>query len=176
VDASIFSTALCYYAFQHALKSADPLDILEQAFQSVQRDRDVVAGSSTATVVALNADTGQLSAANLGDSTFLVVRQGRVVYTQPSQQYYFNCPKQLAKMPKRWREPGSIEDSPSDADLVHDMQLQDGDLVLVATDGIIDNLFKEDIEKILEIFPVKDHASLQQFAHSWVFFRFITTV
>jgi protein phosphatase PTC7 len=37
----------------------------------------------------------KLQATNLGDSGFLVVRNGRLVFKSPSQQHIFNFPFQL---------------------------------------------------------------------------------
>lgn len=63
-----------------------------------------------------------------------------MVYQTKEQQYYFNAPYQLAVIPKHLQSPGSLANTPSDAD-VAEMQLEKGDLILVATDGVFDNLF-----------------------------------
>ena len=151
------------------------MEILEEAFLQTQRDPDVFAGSATATIVSLDSKTGKLSAANLGDSTFFVIRDGKLIFVAPPQTYYFNCPRQLAKMPKRWREPGSIDDRPSDADIINDMALQENDVVVLATDGVIDNLFFDQIEKVYAT-TLGASASLQDFAHSSVYSSCITLI
>ena len=51
-------------------------------------------GSSTALVMVLEADT--LHTANVGDSGFMVVRNGQALFQSPSQQKRFNFPYQLA--------------------------------------------------------------------------------
>lgn len=61
--------------------------------------------------------TAKLAVANLGDSTFLVVRDGKVIHYQPSQTHFFNAPRQLTKLPKGMSGAGSLMDQPADADL-----------------------------------------------------------
>jgi hypothetical protein len=51
------------------------------------------AGSSTACVLVVNGTT--LSASNLGDSGFVLVRDGAATFQCPQQQHNFNFPFQL---------------------------------------------------------------------------------
>ncbi|EYU21813.1 hypothetical protein MIMGU_mgv1a024356mg, partial [Erythranthe guttata] len=63
----------------------DPKKILTEAFY-----RTEALGSSTACIVSLAGDS--LAAANIGDSGFLVMREGKVFYRSPVQQHRFNYP------------------------------------------------------------------------------------
>lgn len=56
-------------------------------------------GSSTACVIVLNRETHMAYTANIGDSGFVVVRQGQVVHRSEEQQHYFNTPFQLSMPP-----------------------------------------------------------------------------
>lgn len=56
-------------------------------------------GSSTACIVVLDRQSHRLHTANLGDSGFLVVREGEVVHRSDEQQHYFNTPFQLSIAP-----------------------------------------------------------------------------
>ena len=47
----------------------------------------------------LDKEEKTLYSANLGDSGFLVIRDGRVVHKSHEQQHYFNAPFQLAIAP-----------------------------------------------------------------------------
>jgi protein phosphatase PTC7 len=83
-----------------------------------------------------------LKAANLGDSGFRVIRSGKVVFASPAQEHYFNCPYQLGY-------PSLSED----VDLASEAQefeivMQPGDLVIVGSDGLFDNVFDEDIASV----------------------------
>ena len=84
----------------------------------------------------VNADKGFLSSANLGDSGYLVVRDGRVAYRTAQQEHIFGCPYQLSS--------AKDGDSPADA-IVHRMAVRSGDIVVAATDGLFDNLDDEDV-------------------------------
>lgn len=56
-------------------------------------------GSSTACILSFNLDTGLLSAANLGDSGFLAIRDGTIIGESDETVHYFNCPFQLSNAP-----------------------------------------------------------------------------
>ena len=85
----------------------------------------------------------------MGDSAFLLIRSGRLLYESPSQQHFFNCPYQLTLVPEHYpNQKLYIRDKPSDADQsTH--QLQDGDVILLATDGFYDNVFPEEAVSIV---------------------------
>lgn len=135
-------------------------------------------GSATALVAALS-EEGDLGVANLGDSGLRVLRwhaaadgEGgnadvgvRVVFRTKEQQHSFNCPFQLARLPKpedfsRLRAEGHgalvravqaaskyphrRQDAPEHADL-YSFKVQDGDLILLGTDGVFDNLHDHEV-------------------------------
>ncbi|KAG0592268.1 hypothetical protein KC19_1G238100 [Ceratodon purpureus] len=90
-------------------------------------------GSSTACILALS--NNGLLAANLGDSGFMLLRNGRAIFKSPVQQHQFNFPFQL--------ESGG-SDSPSAAE-VFSLQVAAGDVVVAGTDGLFDNLFDNEL-------------------------------
>ncbi|KAH9951240.1 protein serine/threonine phosphatase 2C [Amylocystis lapponica] len=182
VDPSLFSQALMYHGHRYC-KAAwagepetdptqdyeereqiegwelSPRECLELAYRGVLRERGVPAGSSTACLLTLNASSGVLRSANLGDSGFSVIRSSSVIYQQRAQQHFFNCPKQLTKLPASTPvQSGSIIDSPDDADL-SEMKLRDGDLVIAYTDGLSDNVFPTEIVSICSL-VARQHALL----------------
>lgn len=59
------------------------------------------------------------------------------------QVHFFNAPRQLSKYPASESTSGALIDYPRDADLIHSLQLEDGDVVLISTDGFGDNVFNE---------------------------------
>lgn len=133
-----------------------PLELLHQAYHSVLEDDTVKAGkgrpmdmltspgSSTASLLRIDKDTGMLDSANLGDSSFLIIRDRKdILYRSPEQQHFFNCPYQLAITPKGPSRDGYVCDKPSDAE-VKSIQLKDHDIVILATDGYFDNMFDQD--------------------------------
>ncbi|OBZ75856.1 Protein phosphatase PTC7 fig [Grifola frondosa] len=130
-----------------------PSECLESAYGGVLRERGVVAGSSTACILTLNASSGVLRAANLGDSGFMIIRARSIIHQQRGQIHFFNCPKQLSKLPisaATRRFPRACVDSPQDADLF-ETTLRDGDIVIAYTDGLSDNVFPSELIRICSI-------------------------
>lgn len=95
-------------------------------------------GSSTACILALS-DYG-LQAVNLGDSGFLVVRNGRMIFKSPAQQHNFNYPFQL--------ESYGAGDPVSAAELFV-VEVAAGDVIITGTDGLFDNLYATEMESIV---------------------------
>ncbi|KAF9918181.1 hypothetical protein BX616_010053 [Lobosporangium transversale] len=94
--------------------------------------------------------TGTLRASNLGDSAYLLIRDNKCIYESPSQQHFWNCPYQLTILPPGY--PGAnhhVMDTPKDAaQSTH--QLQDGDVIVLATDGFWDNVFTKEAIELVE--------------------------
>jgi len=109
-------------------------DILERAFH-----RTDVQGSSTACVLVLNGAT--LAASNLGDSGFSVVRGGQTAFQSPQQQHNFNFPYQLGSAE-------SMSDQPQAA-MRFEMEVAPGDIVVVGSDGLWDNVFAEEAAAVV---------------------------
>ncbi|KAK4434503.1 putative protein phosphatase 2C 55 [Sesamum alatum] len=113
--------------------SIDPARVLEKAYTSTKAK-----GSSTACIIALT-DQG-LHAINLGDSGFMVVRDGCTVFRSPVQQHDFNFTYQL--------ESGNAGDLPS-CGQVFTIPVAPGDVVIAGTDGLFDNLYNNDITAVV---------------------------
>eukprot|EP00878_Enallax_costatus_P008709 GHUV01009103.1.p1 GENE.GHUV01009103.1~~GHUV01009103.1.p1 ORF type:complete len:488 (+),score=119.48 GHUV01009103.1:162-1466(+) len=96
VDAGAYARLLMVHAKEAADAAAEHVaagtlsaqQILETAFYKTN-----VQGSSTACVLVVNGIT--LSASNLGDSGFVLVRDGVATFQSPQQQHNFNFPFQL---------------------------------------------------------------------------------
>ncbi|CAH0515825.1 unnamed protein product [Peronospora belbahrii] len=107
--------------------SVSTKEVLSYGYNKALLDDEVEAGSTTACIVRLKQSTDckpVLEYSNLGDSGFVVC--------------YGQAPYQLAKIPLRFKKYGAIENHPDDADS-GEIDVQDGDLVVLATDGVWDN-------------------------------------
>ncbi|KAK4429166.1 putative protein phosphatase 2C 55 [Sesamum alatum] len=113
--------------------SINPARVLEKAYTSTKAK-----GSSTACIIALT-DQG-LHAINLGDSGFMVVRDGCTVFRSPVQQHDFNFTYQL--------EDGNAGDLPSSGQ-VFTIPVAPGDVIIAGTDGLFDNLYNNDITAVV---------------------------
>lgn len=89
-------------------------------------------------MVVLNRENSTLYTANIGDSGYMVVRRGRIIHRSEEQQHYFNTPFQLSLPPPGYQA-DVLSDRPDSAS-TDNFPVEDGDVILVATDGVFDNL------------------------------------
>ena len=101
---------------------------LDKAYALVTDDG--TRGSCTATVAVLDGESAALSTLSLGDSGVVVLRDGAVVYQSEAQQHEFGRPFQLSS---------DVCDTPADG-IAARIDAEEGDLVVVATDGLWDNI------------------------------------
>ncbi|XAR73889.1 Phosphoprotein phosphatase [Bertholletia excelsa] len=111
----------------------DPARVLEKAYSITKTQ-----GSSTACIICLTDQV--LHAINLGDSGFIVVRDGCTIFQSPVQQHGFNFTYQL--------ESGDKADLPSYGQ-VFKVPVLPGDVVVAGTDGLFDNLYNNEITAVL---------------------------
>ncbi|KAH8359449.1 hypothetical protein KR093_006809, partial [Drosophila rubida] len=139
IDSGVFAKELMYCCSNNAQRpefdGRNPRQLLIKSFNQMKSKTTTVRGSSTACLVALKRSDCTLHTANLGDSGFLVLRGGKVVHRSYGQHHSFNTPYQLT-VPLNKQQSG---DEPELAIATH-MPLQEGDLVLTATDGLFDNV------------------------------------
>jgi protein phosphatase PTC7 len=159
VDPADFSHGLCEYMAETALawdKSADKLrakQLLQTGYDQIVADPAIKAGGSTASVGVALPD-GRVELANLGDSGSVSLRRAAVHHYSTPQTHGFNTPYQLSIIPPRMRAQASVfggaflEDFPRDA-AVTNVQMQHGDVLVLATDGVFDNLNNQDILKLV---------------------------
>lgn len=162
VDPGLYSREL----MSHALNLLDDIDsvhpgvpqsILEEAHAKTR-----ARGSCTACIVCLH--DGKAHASNLGDSGFLISRDGAVAFISPQQQHEFNFPYQIGS-------PDSMSDPPTKADS-HVVDLRPGDILIAATDGLFDNVFPDEVAALVHLSrkkgesPGEAAASLTKYAKS----------
>ena len=155
IDSGEFSRALMQASLQYATSSfserKSASSLLVSAAATVASEKVPILGSSTACVLTLDQSTGVASIANLGDSGVLIGRWQeagvspagekknsgpRVVFRSPQQEHEFGYPFQLGHH--------EVADHPSTAQMF-DAVLEAGDLVIMGSDGVFDNLTDQDI-------------------------------
>lgn len=162
VDPADFSHALCRYMAGSAVSwpseksGAGTLrakNLLQMGYDRVVNDGSVRAGGSTASV-GVASDDGHVELANLGDSGSVLLRLAAVHHYSVPQTHGFNTPYQLSIIPPRMRTQAEVfggaflEDFPRDAATTN-VRMQHGDVLLLATDGVFDNLNNQDILKTI---------------------------
>lgn len=153
----------------HSSEPAAPIGaatLMKRAFwrmiNAYHAGREQHFGSSTACVISLDKSSGLLDTANLGDSGFLLLRGPHVLLRSPIQQHRFNAPYQLTLAPD-----GHVSDVTGAAAL-QSMEVQTGDIIVVATDGLWDNLFEEQVLDILHRVADEDGWNAQGMARELV--------
>lgn len=94
-------------------------------------------GTSTACVSTIQ--NGRMKGLNVGDSRLVVYRKGHLVFSTKHQEHSFNHPYQIGS--------NSFEDLRKAH--LFDFKLRQGDIVILATDGLWDNVFIKDISNIV---------------------------
>lgn len=135
IDSGAFARALMKGAQQEAVvaEEACVTTLLQKGMDLV--NMRAVQGSATACILALDRERGVLHSINLGDSGYLIVRNGEAIYHSPQQEHFFGCPFQLQVGGK---------DTPQDAQLFSHVA-EVGDVIVVGTDGLFDNLHDHEI-------------------------------
>ncbi|GAV69511.1 SpoIIE domain-containing protein [Cephalotus follicularis] len=137
VNAGLFSRELMSHSVsairEEPVGSINPARVLEKAHSKTKSK-----GSSTACIIAL-ADEG-IRAINLGDSGFMVVRDGCTVFQSPVQQHGFNFTYQL--------ESGNGGDLPSSGQ-VFTIPVAPGDVIIAGSDGLFDNLYNNEVTAVV---------------------------
>lgn len=139
-----------------------PLDVISEAWENTVAAK--VVGSSTICVATLDRKLNQLSYSNIGDCGLMVVRHidsekagymrnrsqprhlrtsdMKIAYLSQQQLRSFNLPYQLG-FAEGVYFPGNFE-TPADADTAS-IPVMPGDIILLATDGLFDNLDLDEI-------------------------------
>lgn len=113
-------------------RSASPQRALADA-----ASRNMLPGSCTATVATVRAIENScfLQGINLGDGQLIVIRDNAVVFQTVSQQHGFNVPYQVSFLKRRDLYLAQL----------FEVKLLPNDIIVMATDGLWDNVFMSDI-------------------------------
>lgn len=160
INPALFAWELMVHCEAAALAGAsDPMSVLTRGYETTVRDGSAsLIGSSTACIASLDCSSGRLRVANLGDSGAVLVRNGGMLLETKEQQHYFNCPYQLACVPKGMDGRGDLPASSQE----YEAQAQAGDLLVLATDGFFDNVWRETLLNVLVAMCDKPPAEIAQ--------------
>merc|ERR1711879_151166 len=153
VDPSEFSRhlvqTLAFLVEENKFNVKRPVEYLSRAYDDlIDYSEDNLIGSATACVGCFDRRSKIFYTANLGDSGFVVIRQGQVIARSRPQLHNFNAPFQLCKVPdnSNYR---NFDDDPEMSDF-QSVQCQEGDIIVMATDGLFDNVYEQHIVTLLQ--------------------------
>ncbi|VVB10539.1 unnamed protein product [Arabis nemorensis] len=112
-------------------KITDPVQVLHRSVSATKS-----LGSSTALIAHL--DNNELHIVNIGDSGFMVIRNRAVLQKSSPMFHHFYFPLQITQG----------DDVRKLAEVYH-VNLEEGDVIITATDGLFDNLYEKEIVTIV---------------------------
>ncbi|CAL9196288.1 probable protein phosphatase 2C 26 isoform X1 [Musa acuminata AAA Group] len=133
IDPALFSQELMANASGLVVDeevSYDPQALMRKAHAATSS-----VGSATVIIAMLEKDA-TLKVANVGDCGLRLIRRGQVVFATSPQEHYFDCPYQLSSE--------KIGQTYQDA-MVCTVELMEGDIVVMGSDGLFDNVFDHEI-------------------------------
>ena len=138
IDSGIYSKKLLSHVYDYIDNwNGYNADVVLKKSLNYAKNNTKVLGSSTASVLLLN--NGYLYTANIGDSGFLIIRDNNIIYKSQSQQHSFNYPYQI-----QYNGGDSIDETVEDK-----IPIQYGDIIILATDGLFDNIYPAQILNLM---------------------------
>lgn len=124
--------------------------LIHRAIRSIERRS--VYGSATLCLLAIERNSSSLRSLNIGDSGFMLIRDNHLLLRSNPQYHRGSSPFQLSSLPSTpflsSNTTRLYHDKPSDGEYLEET-LQLGDLLLVASDGLFDNLYEDLIVQII---------------------------
>lgn len=103
-------------------------------------------GSATI-IIAMLEKFGTLKIANVGDCGLRILREGRIIFSTSPQEHYFDCPFQLSS---------EIAGQTYKDAMVYSTEVKEGDIIVMGSDGLFDNVFDHEIESVVSRFGRSD--------------------
>ena len=154
IDAGTFSRGLMTSARDAVMQDGveDPITLVERA--AANNTDGGIQGSSTVCIATLDPVARELRSANLGDSGYMLLAQEvdayatsrhsprtwHVAYRTRHQEHEFGRPYQLGHHENA--------DSPGDVEVAN-VPLHDGDVLIMGSDGLFDNLHDSEMKNIV---------------------------
>lgn len=132
INAGLYARELMDGCKKFIMENQGAADIKPEQVLSKAADEAHSPGSST--VLVAHFDGQFLNASNIGDSGFLVIRNGEVYQKSKPMVYGFNFPLQIEK-----------GDNPLKLVQNYTIELEDGDVIVTASDGLFDNVYEQEV-------------------------------
>ncbi|KAL6883391.1 hypothetical protein ACP4OV_010805 [Aristida adscensionis] len=136
INAGLYARELMDGCQKFIMENQGASDIRPEQVLSKAAEEAHSPGSST--VLVAHFDGQVLQASNIGDSGFLVIRNGEVYEKSKPMVYGFNFPLQIEK-----------GDDPLKLVQNYTIDLKEGDTIVTATDGLFDNVYEHEVAAII---------------------------
>lgn len=139
------SRLMTEYKFNHAphhLNKRDIDEILDDSFLHTSHLMDLQGLSGSSTLILLMLSGEYLKMISIGDSKLYIIRDGDIIETNKEQMISDLCPQQIGTQ--------TLGQLPSEMAWVDSMKLKEGDIIVMCSDGISDNLYEWEIVHYLD--------------------------
>lgn len=128
----------------HPLNSRDIDQILDDSYLHTSHLMDLqdLKGSSTLILAMLSGET--LKYISIGDCKLFVVREGEIILSNKEQMADYLCPVQIGTQ--------TLSVLPSEVAVVDEIDLKVGDIIVMCSDGVSDNLYDWELLQALDEF------------------------
>lgn len=121
-------------------------DLIKKSFEHLITLEQMKMGTTTICAAVFDHGTGELSVNNIGDSQLVVVRAGKVVLEVEAGVWAFNSPNQIG-----FGIYGEPQGDPDTMTIEKTIILKSGDIVILGTDGLFDNVPVPEIARLAGI-------------------------
>lgn len=152
-----------------SIHTSEVMRKVDEKVQTVSEE-EIPGGASTCALFNLQfLENGYpiLHFANLGDSTFSIIRNGEIIHEEPEQKYVNMAPYQFAVIHPHIRDKYRIDSTPASQANVGTFSCASKDVIVLGTDGIWDNLTGAQLLDLVREFKSSD-MTLQKLAENIV--------
>ncbi|CAF1518488.1 unnamed protein product [Rotaria sp. Silwood1] len=141
----------CLEETDRIIGSSSMRGLVHRAIRCVEKRS--IFGSATLCLLSIDKHSSYLRSLNIGDSGFMLIRQNKLIIRSHPQYHRGSSPFQLSSIPTTQSFISSnttrlYHDKPSDGEYI-EHHLEIGDLLLIASDGLFDNLYEDFIVQII---------------------------
>ena len=141
IDSGYIARQMCRNMKTYSENENNPIDILEKSYNKIVENKEVDSGSTT--VCLLSLQDYILKSANIGDSGYLIIRNNKKLFRSLRRGIRYPVPDQLAIISDEFKNEKFASDKVSDA-INETHILKTGDIIILATDGLWDNIHDSD--------------------------------
>ncbi|UJR24670.1 hypothetical protein I4U23_006043 [Adineta vaga] len=140
----------CADETERIIGSSSMRGLVHRAIRCVEKRS--IFGSATLCLLSIDKRCSYLRSLNIGDSGFMLIRQNKLIIRSNPQYHRGSSPFQLSSFPTTQIFSSNTtrlyHDKPSDGEYIeHNLEI--GDLLLIASDGLFDNLYEDFIVQII---------------------------
>ncbi|CAF1147298.1 unnamed protein product [Rotaria sordida] len=140
----------CLEETDRIIGSSSMRGLVHRAIRCVEKRS--IFGSATLCLLSIDKHSSYLRSLNIGDSGFMLIRQNKLIIRSHPQYHRGSSPFQLSSLPTTQSFTSNTtrlyHDKPSDGEYI-EHHLEIGDLLLIASDGLFDNLYEDFIVQII---------------------------